>query len=59
MPEVEASIGVRLIVVEGPVRAGLIAARSLDPDNISAQPGQYLPAVLPEFVSDLKDSQAP
>ena len=55
VPEVQAAVGVRLVVVERPEPPGGLAAGRLDPHHIRPEPGQHLAAVLAEFVTDLQD----
>jgi hypothetical protein len=58
MPEIEAAVRVRLVVVERAVGAGLVAARLLDPDDIGAEAGQHLAAIFAKLASDFDDPEA-
>ena len=58
MPEMQAAIGVRIVVVERAVSAGLLATGRLDLDDVGAKAGEDLAAILAEFVRDLDHAQA-
>src|SRR5262249_35024909 len=58
MPEMQATIRVRGVLVERAVPAGLLAAGRFDLDDGGTQTREDLAAILGEFVGELDDAQA-
>src|SRR5260370_36371 len=58
MPEVQAALGIRHVLVERSVAAGCSTTRPLDLDDVSAQERQGTAAELGVLVGDLEDANA-
>jgi|GEM_PF-4637711 len=54
VPEVKTPVGMRRILVEGPIASSHFPLRRLNLDDIGAQARKHLAAVLPEFVSNFE-----